>query len=214
MAEAYTDTEKPFAAVALRNPLSGRRLKFSNYSVRGTNCVFVPEILPGEFVKRELFKDTITGEEFLAVETVNNKQRLISRPPPFAYGFITQTLSDPAVEDPILGFPGDGDCLDAFLVGEPVPRVGTPINCIPVAAWAAVDAGESDWKLLLVRAEDDPELVRSEDIHACELWLKSYKQGGLDIRGIVTIPKLIYQVLDNARVSFFTKTAPAQQTIA
>jgi len=192
---------------AIYDPTRTTPLKYSMYSCSDENYTFIPEILPGECIKRELFKDDVTNEEFIAAEVVRGTARCV-RPPPYPYGFLTCTLSDKHQTDPIIGLPGDGDCLDAFLMGEPITRIGYPVECTPVAAWAAVDGHEADWKIMMVAVNSPKHVTKEKAYREIEKWLKTYKPGGIEVQGIITVPSLIEQIISDSQKSFCIRTAP------
>ena len=192
---------------AIYDPASGTPLKYSTYSCSDKNYTFIPEILPGECSKRELFKDEATNEEFIAAEVVEGADRRV-QPPPYPYGFLTCTLSDQNQTDPILGLPGDGDCIDAFLMGGSNARVGYPVECTPRAAWAAVDDEEADWKIMVVPVDSLLPIAEDTAYREIERWLKTYKPGGIEVKGIITVPSLIEQIIGDSQANFNFRTAP------
>ena len=80
------------------------------------------------------------------------------------YGALPQTWEDPAHKDRWTGLLGDGDPVDVCDIAverSPAPRPGACYRVKVLGALAMIDGGETDWKILAVRA-DDP-LARAVD---------------------------------------------------
>lgn len=97
---------------------------------------------------------------------------------PFNYGFIPQTYEDPNHESKysdIQGLKGDGDPIDVIELSE------TPLTCgavVPIkilSVLGLIDEGESDWKIIGIRA-DHPKAFKMNTIQdACEIFGKDFK---------------------------------------
>lgn len=146
-----------------------------DYTARAENGQFrvVVEIPAGTSEKWEIDKET--GKLFL--EHVDNKPRIIKYIPyPFNYGSIPGTLL--SKEDG-----GDGDPLDAVVIGESVPR-GSVLSVKVIGYLKMIDKGEQDDKVIAV-APGSP-LYRINDISALNeeypgitriisTWFENYK---------------------------------------
>lgn len=99
------------------------------------------------------------------------------------YGAFPRTWEDPNENDALVGLPGDGDPLDVLELGAdldgPLP-VGavTPVKVL--GALALIDEGETDWKILTIRASlleqrSSLDEVPSELLNKAIEWYRSYK---------------------------------------
>jgi len=82
------------------------------------------------------------------------------------YGCLPRTYEDPAHKDRWTGLLGDGDPADVcdIAVGRaPAPRPGAAYRVKVLGALAMIDGGETDWKVLAVRA-DDPLAAQVDDV--------------------------------------------------
>ena len=158
--------------VHLAEPGKPTTYKFSTLD-HGTSLVnFIAEVPKSHTVKNELFHDS-DGVERIRPDTINGKVRTIP-PVPFTYGFIPNTYSPPDQNDPWLGLPGDGDCLDAFFVSNSIQEIGGRQSGTPVAAMECEDAGEADWKIVIAEKGVDS-ATTDLAILEIERWLTSYK---------------------------------------
>ena len=73
----------------------------------------------------------------------------VSRPYPFPYGFILDTLSD------------DGDNLDCYVITQRPLRTGTVISCEAVALLEQIEDGEEDHNILATVPGEPPEVGSS-----------------------------------------------------
>jgi len=73
---------------------------------------------------------------------------------PFNYGAFPQTWEDPSVVDEHTKTKGDNDPLDVCDISPNVSVTGVvkPVKILGV--WAMIDAGETDWKILVIDAAD------------------------------------------------------------
>ena len=70
------------------------------------------------------------------------------------YGAISQTWEDPAVADEHTGVGGDNDPIDVLQLNAAPCARGAVQRVRVLGALALVDGGETDWKLLVVDADD------------------------------------------------------------
>lgn len=70
------------------------------------------------------------------------------------YGAIPQTWEDPKAVDPDTGLGGDNDPIDVLQLNSEPCRRGAVQRVRVLGALALVDGGETDWKLLVVNADD------------------------------------------------------------
>jgi inorganic pyrophosphatase len=97
-------------------------------------------------------------------QTKDGKPRFYKLDSLIHYGALPQTYEDPAHADSRTGLLGDGDPIDVcdIAVGAPA-RVGSVYRVKVLGALALIDGGETDWKILAVRA-DDPAAAGVSDI--------------------------------------------------
>ena len=82
------------------------------------------------------------------------------------YGCLPRTYEDPSHKDRWTGLLGDGDPVDVcdIAVGHaPAPQPGAMYRVKVLGALAMIDGGETDWKILAVRA-DDPLAAQVHDV--------------------------------------------------
>ena len=70
------------------------------------------------------------------------------------YGALPQTWEDPAVLNPDTQCQGDNDPVDVIEIGSETLPMGAVVSVKPIGMLALIDGGETDWKLLAIRAED------------------------------------------------------------
>ena len=124
---------------------------------------FWPEIAKGRMEKMELFpkedmhpikQDTRTVQDANGTELYERTRYIAYGPYPVTYGALPQTLEDPTAEDPMTGYIGDSDPMDAFDIGDSVPPVGLPYTLKVLGSLAMIDGGETDWKVVGINAKD------------------------------------------------------------
>jgi inorganic pyrophosphatase len=80
------------------------------------------------------------------------------------YGCLPQTYEDPSHKDRWTGLLGDGDPVDVCDISTGLPaHPGRAYRVKVIGALAMIDGGETDWKILAVRA-DDPLAARVDDV--------------------------------------------------
>lgn len=73
---------------------------------------------------------------------------------PCNYGAIPQTWENPNAIDPHTGVPGDDDPLDVCEIGSQVAQCGEIKIVKPLGAFAVLDEGETDWKIIAIDIAD------------------------------------------------------------
>jgi len=73
---------------------------------------------------------------------------------PFIYGAFPQTWEDPSVVDPDTKSKGDNDPLDVCDIST-ISSTSGQVKAVKIlGVWAMIDAGETDWKVLVIDAAD------------------------------------------------------------
>lgn len=103
----------------------------------------------------------------------------------FNYGALPQTWEDPAHRSPDTGCLGDNDPLDAVEIGSKQWATGSVVRVKVLGVIGLIDAGETDWKLIVISSEDAmaPLLNDVADVRvhlpglleALTRWLRDYK---------------------------------------
>jgi inorganic pyrophosphatase len=103
----------------------------------------------------------------------------------FNYGALPQTWEDPSHFEPESGTAGDNDPLDVIELGSKQWQPGSIVRVKVLGVLGLVDAGETDWKVIGISAEDPlaPLLNDLDDINvhlpgvvdALRNWLRVYK---------------------------------------
>ncbi|KAL4525593.1 hypothetical protein Ndes2437A_g04043 [Nannochloris sp. 'desiccata'] len=84
------------------------------------------------------------------------------------YGMLPQTWEDPEEEDPnVLNAGGDNDPVDVVEIGNVACQTGGIYKIKPLCAFAMVDEGEVDWKIIAIRT-DDPNAAEVNDVEDIE----------------------------------------------
>lgn len=118
------------------------------------------------------------------------KPRNVPNPFPYKgylwnYGALPQTWENPSFEDPNTKAKGDNDPIDVCEIGTQTLRRGQVVPVKVLGVMALIDEGETDWKLLVIKA-DDPLAEKLNDIgdidshipglvSATHDWFKIYK---------------------------------------
>jgi len=102
---------------------------------------------------------------------------------PFNYGFIPQTFEDPTLESKysdIKGLKGDGDPIDVVEISDSPLQRGNVVPIKVLGVLGLIDEGETDWKIIGIRA-DHPKALKIHTIDdANEVLGKDYKSLILD----------------------------------
>eukprot|EP01138_Halocafeteria_seosinensis_P011495 gb/GECG01011741.1/.p1 GENE.gb/GECG01011741.1/~~gb/GECG01011741.1/.p1 ORF type:complete len:526 (+),score=75.28 gb/GECG01011741.1/:1-1578(+) len=101
------------------------------------------------------------------------------------YGFLPQTWEDPQIQDHLTGYNGDGDPVDIVEIGQRCWPVGTVVRTKVLGAFAMVDEGETDWKVICLNVVDpmahqindidDVEVHMPGCLAAIRRWFRLYK---------------------------------------
>eukprot|EP01033_Poteriospumella_lacustris_P002066 gene2066-1505_t len=119
-------------------------------------------------------------------DTKNDKPRYYTYGVPFFnYGFFPQTWEDVNHVDPETGAKGDGDPIDVLEIGDGPLPIGTVTPVKILGSLALIDEGETDHKVLALRATDphfneihtiyDLQRYRPHVLKNIIDWLKNYK---------------------------------------
>ncbi len=139
---------------------------------QNVNCII--EIPAGTSKKIEFNK---TSKKF-AVDLRDGKERIIEYLPyPGNYGFIASTYSEPTTG-------GDGDPLDVLVLCETL-KTGTILEAKPIGVLKLLDAGESDYKVICIPADEKLRTVSAENftefskkypnaLQLIETWFSNY----------------------------------------
>ncbi len=161
--------------VEQQSVLKGEKHFLNDYTTHNTDGTVnvIVEIPAGTTAKYEV--DHNTG--LMVLEQKNGKPRYVQYLPyPGNYGLIPRTVM--AKE-----FGGDGDPLDAIVLGDAVPR-GTVLKTRPIGVLRLKDHGEEDSKILMAAEGSAFDKVHSvKDLKAkfpgvteiIEIWFTSYK---------------------------------------
>lgn len=101
------------------------------------------------------------------------------------YGALPQTWENPSYKDPHTSANGDNDPIDVCEIGSATLRRGQVVPVKVLGVMALIDDGETDWKLIVIKA-DDPMASVLNDIEDVEMhmpglmsstheWFKIYK---------------------------------------
>jgi inorganic pyrophosphatase len=136
---------------------------------------------PGNPIRQDLVTVTSSGSQ-----QPRKKLRFYSEKIPWNYGMLPRTWEAPHHRwSDISGLPGDGDPLDVIEVSRKRSLTGGVYRVKVFGAFALIDGGEVDWKILAIRA-DDPLASKIQDIDDVErevpgeldrirTWFRDYK---------------------------------------
>lgn len=117
---------------------------------------------------RKKFEVNTKGEgNPIKQDTKNGKLREYSKGDIwFNYGCLPRTWEDTEFVHPDVGFPGDGDPLDACEIGMRMFATGEVRETKVLGVICMIDEDETDWKLICIDVEDRwaPELNNVEDV--------------------------------------------------
>ncbi|RDX96040.1 Soluble inorganic pyrophosphatase 6, chloroplastic [Mucuna pruriens] len=145
---------------------------------------FVVEIPKESSAKMEV----ATDETFTPIKQDTKKGKLRYYPYNinWNYGLLPQTWEDPSFANPeVEGAFGDNDPVDVVEIGVSRRKIGQVLKVKPLAAFAMIDEGELDWKIVAI-ALDDPKAPFVNDINDVEKhfpgtltairdWFRDYK---------------------------------------
>ncbi|OJJ62328.1 hypothetical protein ASPSYDRAFT_40982, partial [Aspergillus sydowii CBS 593.65] len=111
-------------------------------------------------------------------DILKGKPRVIADVPPFKgypcnYGSLPQTWESPDIEDTKTGIPGDDDPLDVCEIGETESYCGEVKQVKQLGAFALLDEGETDWKIIAIDV-NDPLASKISDIKDVEASFPGY----------------------------------------
>ncbi|XP_019730181.1 inorganic pyrophosphatase 2, mitochondrial isoform X3 [Hippocampus comes] len=95
------------------------------------------------------------------------------------YGAIPQTWEDPHHQDSDTSCCGDNDPIDICDIGDKVCAAGEVIRVKVLGTLALIDEGETDWKVVVINA-DDPEAAFFNDIDDVARLKPGYLEATLD----------------------------------
>jgi len=110
------------------------------------NMVF--EIPKGTQPKLEISKTDFLNP--IKQDTKSGKLRYVALKYPFNYGAFPQTWENPGVVHPDTSAKGDNDPIDAVELSEQPVKTGEVRKVKPLATYAMIDEGETDWKVLCI----------------------------------------------------------------
>jgi len=117
---------------------------------------------------RKKFEVNTKGEgNPIKQDTKNGKLREYSKGDIwFNYGCLPRTWEDTEFVHPDVGFPGDGDPLDACEIGMRMFETGAIRETKVLGVLCMIDEDETDWKLICIDVEDRwaPELNNIDDV--------------------------------------------------
>jgi inorganic pyrophosphatase len=145
---------------------------------------FVCEIPKGTTAKMEVNKEDKHNP--IAQDTKKGKLRYYKYNPEVGslcnYGAIMQTWEDPEIPHPDTQAGGDNDPLDVLQVNARPCKMGELYEVRVLGTLAMVDDGETDWKLIVVDADDaatkswkDIDDVPKEKVDELREWFRLYK---------------------------------------
>ncbi|ORX70826.1 inorganic pyrophosphatase [Linderina pennispora] len=115
--------------------------------------------------------DTSSPFNPITQDTKNGKLRFVANVFPYKgyiwnYGALPQTFEDPNHVDQDTGCVGDGDPVDVVEIGQNVCAQGSVQSVKVLGVLALIDGGETDWKVLAIRADDPlaPQMHSIEDV--------------------------------------------------
>jgi len=123
---------------------------WANEAGRVANMVV--EIPKGTRPKMEISK----GVELNPIiqDTKSGKLRYVAWPYPFNYGAFPQTWENPGYVDSHTGAKGDNDPVDVCDLSSSTAQMGEVRRVKILGTYAMIDAGETDWKILVIDVND------------------------------------------------------------
>lgn len=128
---------------------------------------------------------------------------------PFNYGFIPQTWEDPTTSSPLSdigGLGGDNDPIDVVEVSGAPLAIGHVIPVKVLGVIGLVDEGETDWKIIALRA-DHPEYARISTVGDAS------RVFGTDLEALVVDWFRNYKIPDGKPANEFTHGAKTQSPV-
>lgn len=145
---------------------------------------FICEIPKGTTAKMEINKEEEMNP--IAQDTKKGKLRFYKYNPEIGslvnYGALPQTWEDPSIPDSDTGIGGDNDPIDVLQINERPCSRGEIYVVRILGAFALIDGGETDWKLIVVDDNDEETKalrnindVNQEKIIELREWFRNYK---------------------------------------
>jgi inorganic pyrophosphatase len=148
---------------------------------------FVCEIPKGTTAKMEINKEAENNA--IIQDRKKGKLRFYKYNPEVGslvnYGAIPQTWEDPEIPDAETNLGGDNDPIDVLQVNAKPCKIGDIQRVKVLGAFALIDDGETDWKVLVVDV-DSPEMTSNPNAQLADLkkpeelteiieWFRNYK---------------------------------------
>ena len=121
----------------------------------------------------------------IAQDEKDGKPREYPYPILWNYGMLPQTWEDPEEVDEVLGQAGDNDPTDVVEIGSSPCKIGQVYQVKPVCAFAMIDDGEVDWKVVVIPEDnaksakisnaDDVEKEFPGELQSIYEWFRDYK---------------------------------------
>jgi len=111
------------------------------------------EIPRGSRAKLEISRDEPLNP--IKQDMKNGKLRYTHWPYPFNYGAFPQTWENPTHKDSNTEAFGDNDPVDVVEIGKKVHKTGDVIQVKILGAYAMIDEGQTDWKVLAIDITDE-----------------------------------------------------------
>ena len=126
----------------------------------------VVEIPRGQNAKLEISRVDVLNP--IKQDIKDGKLRFVHDKYPFNYGAFPQTWEDPNITHPDTNAKGDNDPLDVVEVGSAVGAIGQVKQVKVLGTWGMIDAGETDWKILVLDVTDPlaAEVNSAEELEA------------------------------------------------
>lgn len=146
---------------------------------------FVCEIPRNSRAKMEVVAD-VALTPIKQDTTSDGALRFYSKRIEWNYGMLPMTWEDPAHTWPtISGLPGDGDPLDVIEISKVPCEIGGVYEVKVLGAYALIDDGEVDWKILCIRCDaidahlvngiQDVERMYPGELGRIKNWFRDYK---------------------------------------
>jgi inorganic pyrophosphatase len=134
---------------------SGKQMSFINdinLDMVDRELNMIVEIPKNTSYKLEISKDLENNP--IVHDMKGSSLRFTNNPYPFNYGAFPQTWENPDKKDPLVGFFGDNDPLDVCEIGTKIHNPGDIIRVTILGVYAMIDAGECDWKVVVIDSSD------------------------------------------------------------
>ncbi|OJI96434.1 hypothetical protein ASPVEDRAFT_145936 [Aspergillus versicolor CBS 583.65] len=181
----------------------------------------VVEIPRATDLKMEVSKDEQNNP--IKQDVSKGKPRMIADVVPFKgypcnYGALPQTWESPDIKDTETGIPGDDDPLDVCEIGDRESYCGEVKRVKPLGAFAVLDEGETDWKVVAIDVNDPlaSRLSDANDVEASfpgyldslKTWYRVYKvpdgkpENDIALGGEVEDRKFAFDLIERCRAEW------------